>query len=338
MKKLKFAVFGCGFWSQFQIGAWQELGGVELVALFNRTRSKAEAFAKRFNVSRVYDTAEELLSKEKLDFVDIITDVDTHEKYTCLAAAHKVPVICQKPMAPGIAAARRMLDACRSAGVPLFIHENWRWQTAIRAFKSKLDSGVIGHPFRARITYSNSFPVFKNQPFLRELEQFMLTDMGAHIFDVARCLFGEAVSLYCQTASINPGIKGEDVATVLLKMKSGLHCTIELSYASPLEYDRPETYILVEGERGSIELAPDLWVRTTMDKTTESKRVTIPEHSWMDPAYAVVHSSIYEENRNLLQALTGEGKAETTGEDNFKTLTLIYLAYESARENSLVLL
>ncbi len=34
----KFAIFGCGFWSQFQLGAWQELEGAECVALYNRTR------------------------------------------------------------------------------------------------------------------------------------------------------------------------------------------------------------------------------------------------------------------------------------------------------------
>jgi predicted dehydrogenase len=84
MKKLRFAIFGCGFWSQFQLGAWKEIEGVECVALFNRTRSKAEALAERFGVPKVYDDAEELLKNEELDFIDIITDVDTHEKYTLL--------------------------------------------------------------------------------------------------------------------------------------------------------------------------------------------------------------------------------------------------------------
>ena len=48
MKKLKFAVLGCGFWSKFQIGAWTEIEGVELVAVYNRTISKAETIAEYF--------------------------------------------------------------------------------------------------------------------------------------------------------------------------------------------------------------------------------------------------------------------------------------------------
>ena len=38
----RFAVIGCGFWSQYQIAAWEEVGGVELVAVYNRSREKAE--------------------------------------------------------------------------------------------------------------------------------------------------------------------------------------------------------------------------------------------------------------------------------------------------------
>lgn len=54
----KFAILGCGFWSQFQLGAWKEIEGAECVALYNRTKSKAEELALRFGVPRVYDDAE----------------------------------------------------------------------------------------------------------------------------------------------------------------------------------------------------------------------------------------------------------------------------------------
>ena len=75
MSDLRFAVLGTGFWSQFQIPAWFEAGGVDLVAVYNRTVSKAEAVAAKFNVPKVYGDPEEMLRKEDLDFVDIITEL-----------------------------------------------------------------------------------------------------------------------------------------------------------------------------------------------------------------------------------------------------------------------
>lgn len=332
MNELRFAIIGTGFWARYQLAAWQELRGVRCVALYNRTVAKAEALARAFNVPAVYGDAAELLRRERPDFVDIITDVGTHRRFVELAAAHRVPIICQKPLAPSLADAQAMLDACRQAGVPLFVHENWRWQTPLRELKKVLDSGAIGRVFRARLTYANSFPVFDNQPFLRELEQFILTDIGTHILDTARMLFGEARALFCRTARVHPDIKGEDVATVMLGMESGATVTCEMSYASRVEHDRfPETFVLIEAERGSAELGPDYWIRVTTDAGTHARRCPPPFYPWADPRYALAQVAGVACNANLLGALRGEVPAETTGEDNLKTLRLVFGAYDSAR-------
>ena len=92
MSELRFAAFGAGFWARFQLAGWREIGGTRCVAIYNRTRAKAEALAREFGIPAVYDDAEELLRNEKLDFVDIITDVDTHARFVQLAAAHKLPI------------------------------------------------------------------------------------------------------------------------------------------------------------------------------------------------------------------------------------------------------
>jgi predicted dehydrogenase len=332
MKEMRFAIFGTGFWSGFQLAAWGELPGARCVALYNRTRAKTAALAERFGVPAVYDDPSRLLEQEKnLDFVDIITDIDSHAPLTRLVAEHGIPVICQKPLAPTLATAQAMAEICQRAGVPLLVHENWRWQAPLRALKNVLDSGYVGRVFRARVQYANSSPVFDNQPFLKDLEQFILTDIGTHILDAARFLFGEARSLYCATTRVRPDIKGEDVATVMMDM-NGAAVLCLMSYASRVEHDRfPETYVFIEGERGSVELAPDYWLRTTTAEGTMARRVPPPRYAWADPAYDLVHSSIVPCQANLLGALRGEGPAETTAEDNLRTLRLVFSAYESAR-------
>jgi len=337
MNELRFAILGTGFWARFQLAAWRELPGARCIALYNRTPGKAEKLAAEFGVPAVYDDAEKLIQKEKPDFLDVITDVETHSRFVQLAAANKTPVICQKPLAPSVAEAEKMISACASAEVPLSVHENWRWQTPIRELKKVLDSGVIGPVFRARIDYCNSFPVFNNQPFLKTLEQFILTDMGSHILDVARFLFGEATRLYCQTNQIHHDIKGEDVVSVMLRMQNGSTVVVNLSYASRVEHDRfPETFIHVEGREGSVELAPDFWLRITNSRGTETRRCPPPCYAWADPRYALVHSSIVTCHRNLLQALQNGSEPETSASDNLKTLKLVKAAYDSARENRAV--
>lgn len=336
-RKLRFAVIGTGFWANYQIPAWMELEGVELVALYNRTKSKAEILAHQFNVPRVYDSVPELLKNEKLDFVDIITDVDTHALFTKLAAQKGVAVICQKPMAPKLSVAIKMVDVCKQSRVPFFIHENFRWQAPIRKMKELLDSNAIGKVFKSRVTFCSAFPVFDNQPFLAELDEFILTDVGSHILDICRFLFGEVKTLQCHTATVNPKIKGEDVANVFMKMKSGASCYAEMSYASILEYESfPQTFILVEGERGSIQLTKDCEIRITTRQGTTSVTAKPILFPWVDPAYSLVHSSIVDCNRNILEAIQKKSKAETTGADNLESVRLVHASYASTKKNKAI--
>jgi predicted dehydrogenase len=338
MPNWRFAAFGAGFWSRYQLAAWRELGGAECVAICDPVRAKAEARAREFEVPGVYDNPEEVFRGEQLDFVDVISSPQTHRELVHLAAAHKIPVICQKPMAPSLAEAEQMVSACRDAGVPFFVHENWRWQTPIRKLKQVLVEGQIGAPFRGRLDMISGFPVFVNQPFLAQIEQFILTDLGTHILDVARFLFGEAESLYCQIQRIHQDIKGEDVATVMMKMGGRTTVLVELAYAeNALERERfPETFAFIEGDKGSAELAPDYWVRITTEAGTLAKRWRPPHYAWADPAYDVVQASMVPCLENLLQALRGAGPAETTAEDNLKTLRLVYACYDSARTGQVV--
>ncbi len=340
MSDLKFAALGAGFWARFQLSGWRELDGVRCVAICDPNRSKAERLATDLEIPAVYDDPEEMLREQQdLDFVDVVCDVDSHAPMVHLAASHKLSAVCQKPLAPDYKIAEGMVKACREAGVQLLVNENFRWQTPIREFQQVLGSGVIGRPFRGRIDFNSGFPVFRNQPFLKELEQFIITDLGSHTLDLARFLFGEAKTLYCQTRKVHKDIQGEDVATIMLEMDSAT-VLVQMAYAENyLERDRfPETYIFVEGDQGSAELGPDFWIRVTTASGTHLKRHAPPRYDWADPAYDVIHSSIVPCQANLLQALQGKGEAETTGADNLKTVKLVFSSYDSADRNGVVAL
>jgi predicted dehydrogenase len=179
-----------------------------------------------------------------------------------------------------------------------------------------------------------------NEPQLKNLDDFILTDVGTHILDIARFYFGEARTLYCQTRRVHPDIRGEDVATVMMTMGGHITVTCELGYPENfVEHDYfPETMIFVEGDKGTAEVARDYWLRVTTQNGTHARRYPPPWYPWVDPSYHVIHSSIVPCNAHFLQALRGETLAETTGEDNVKTLRLVYAAYDSARSGDAVCL
>lgn len=339
MKDLRFALYGTGFWSRFQLAAWRELEGATCVALYNRTLRKAQALAAEFGIpaDKCYDDPARLLDENAVDFIDIITDVDTHARFAGLAAERGLDAITQKPMAPDLDTARTMIARAEAAGTKLYVHENFRWQTALRALKEVVDSGAIGSPWRAHVTFNSAFPVFQNQPFLAELDRFILTDVGTHILDVIRFLFGEARTIYAQNHQVNKGIKGEDATSFMLRMVNEMTVNGEISYASRLEYENfPETVVRIEGEEASIVLDRQFWLRLTTRDGTRSWQAPPPRYPWADPAYDCVHAAIVPCNENLLAGLNGTGVAETTATDNLKTLELVYAAYDSAEAGRVV--
>src|SRR5215475_3040955 len=93
---LRFAVFGAGFWTRYQLYAWRELGGIECIAIYNRTLAKAQSIARELGIPLVYDDPAELLREVQPDFVDNITEVGGHKPLSVLCAKRRVPCICQK--------------------------------------------------------------------------------------------------------------------------------------------------------------------------------------------------------------------------------------------------
>lgn len=328
----RFAVVGAGFWAGYQLAAWAEIPGVQCVAICDPDRDRARKLAAACNVPTIYADAAEMIDRERPEFLDIIAAVPAHGPLVRLAVSRKLPVICQKPMAGRIEECESLVALCRDARVPFAIHENWRWQAPLRRVKELISQAAIGTPFRCRIDMISGFDVFANQPSLAREERFIIADLGCHLFDLARSWFGDARSVYCRASQVHPGIAGEDVATAVLAMGETT-VTVNMAYAgTPLERECfPETLVFIEGDRGSIEVAPGCVVRVTTKAGTEVTTVPPPAYAWANPKYAVVQTSMVACHTDLIRSLREGTPAETDGADNLKTMRLVFGAYESAR-------
>ena len=97
---------------------------VVLAAVCDLDVDKARSAADRHKVGSAYADAAEMLDREDLDFVDIVTTMESHVKLVGMAAARKLPTIVQKPLAPSWEDCAAVVETCRAAGVPFMVHEN----------------------------------------------------------------------------------------------------------------------------------------------------------------------------------------------------------------------
>ena len=324
-------VIGCGFWSGYQVAAWREADPSLQFVFCDREVGKAQALADRFGAVAVYSDTNTFFRDSRIEVVDVITNPSTHAALILRATERGLPVICQKPLATDEVTAAAMVARCRERGVSLYVHENFRWQPSIRHLKTLIDRGELGRPFRARLHFNSRFPVFDNQPELARLERFLLADLGVHLLDVCRFLFGEARRVYCITQRVNPTIRGEDVASLLLHMESGMTCAVEMSYATVSDLECfPQTLAEVEGEAGTIRLLPNFEYAITTRAAERRERIELPTYDWVNPRYAVAQSAMVPLHEQFLRGLRQGEAVETTGADNLHTLALTYAAYRSA--------
>jgi predicted dehydrogenase len=330
MDNLRGGLIGCGFFAQNHLHAWREVSGAEIVAACDLDEARVRTCARKFDIRGAYTDILEMLQTESLDFVDIATQATTHRSLVEAAARHGVEVICQKPLAPTLEEARATVEACRAANVRLMVHENFRWQTPMRALKEAAQD--LGELFYGRISFRSAYDVYADQPYLAEDQHFILYDLGVHLLDLARFFLGEVQRLYCQTQRVNPQIAGEDVATVLLEMTTGATCVVEMSYASKLEEELfPQTLVHLEGAKGSAILGPRYRLTVVKDDQVDRRVVSPKTYSWSTPPGEVVQDSVMAIQQHWVDCLTYGRDPETSGDDNVRTLGLVFDAYESAK-------
>ncbi|MEN5249477.1 Gfo/Idh/MocA family oxidoreductase [Brucella pseudintermedia] len=331
MAELNGALIGCGFFAINQMHAWNDVSGAKITAICDRDPERLKIVGDQFGIERRYKDAEALFADGGIDFVDIATTVASHRALVELAAAHKVPAICQKPFTKTLDDAKAMVKVCDEAGIPLMVHENFRWQTPIQAVRKALDSGVIGTPFWGRFSFRSGFDVFSGQPYLAEGDRFIIEDLGIHTLDIARFILGDVTSLVARTKRVNPKIKGEDVATILMDHENGATSIVDVSYATKLENDPfPETLIELDGTEGTIRLHQGYRLEVITPAGTAVSDVSPRLLSWASRPWHNIQESVFAIQQHWVDKLASNGETSTSGADNLKTFALVEAAYDSA--------
>lgn len=330
---LKIALIGCGFFARNQLFAWAEIAGAEVVAICDRDPERLHRTGEEFGIARCHDDAGALFAAGGFDIADIATTVASHRMLVEMAARAGVHAICQKPFAASMEDARAMVAAMQASGKSLMVHENFRWQSAIRQVIGLIRAGTVGTPFFGRVSFRSGYDVYAGQPYLAEGARFIIEDLGIHILDIARALFGEARRITATTQRVNPRIRGEDVATMLLEHESGATSVVDCSYATRRQPETfPETLIEIDGSEGSLRLDAGYLLTVQRAGRSETRGISPPLLPWAERPWHNIQESVVAIQRDFIDSLR-EGRApETSGEDNLKTLALVEAAYLSAAE------
>jgi predicted dehydrogenase len=245
MKKLRLGLLGTGIAAEkLYLPAFRELGErIELVACANRTRKKAERYARLAGVGRVVADANELLALPEVEAVLVSLPIAVQPEYVLAALQANKAVLSEKPVGPSVAAARRLIRAAARYETPWLVGENFAFMSHVRKLAELVARGELGEVrvVEARqMTFTDAENPYFHTGWRAEPEHVggFVVDAGVHLAHVVRRCFGTPRILKTQSASFEPTLPPLDTAVALLKFESGALGTwtsaFSTHYAGPM--------------------------------------------------------------------------------------------------------
>jgi len=311
------AIIGLGGQGRAHNAAYAGLPNVKLVAICEINPERLSAFINENPDVRGYTDANALFKNEDIDILSIVTNTPSHSYLTIAAVEAGVrAVLCEKPMAHSLEAAKQMIDTCATHGVRLAINHMRRWSTRYNKLCEMLQNGLIGEI--GNLIYISGGALF--------------ACIATHIFDLMRMLTRrEIISVSAGfDAFRRPNPRGEQYydpgGHALALFEGDTRAFIDLSenLGVPGWFDIHGSLgrIHIEEERGIWQIM----VRQGTDREQPpwAARNTLQPIEFPDGGEdwtSVLRAGIVE--------LLGDGKVTSSGEDGYAALEAIVAAHIS---------
>lgn len=152
---LGIGLLGAGQAGQRHLAGFQDLEAVRIVAVADADGPRARQAAVRCGATPHVDWRRLIESHPDLDAVVVALPHHLHEEAACLAAAHGLHILLEKPMATTPQGAARIVAACAAAGVGLMIGYVHRFREEARRARAWIEEGYIGEPINCTETIAS---------------------------------------------------------------------------------------------------------------------------------------------------------------------------------------
>jgi predicted dehydrogenase len=220
-----------------------------LVACCDIVPGRAKAFADKHKIPAFYENALEMLKKEKLDGVSVVTPDRAHAEAALTAIARGINVMCEKPLADTLKDARHMAAAARRKKLITAVNFSYRNNPATQKAAELVASGALGKIIHVEGAYLQSWLSASFWGNWRTSDALLwrlstkhgssgvLGDLGVHLFDLACFVAGEFASVSCVLKTFDKGVKkigkyvldANDSAVATVRFRNGavgtLHTT-----------------------------------------------------------------------------------------------------------------
>ena len=283
VEPLRVGIVGAGFIGADHAAAYARRPDVRLVGIADVDAGKAQTLAER-HVARAFASLAELLDSEHPDAVSVCTPTALHRVALERAAADRVHVLLEKPMATTVADCDAIEATARRAGITLMLGFTHRFHAELLEAKRLIEAGAIGRPMLAQ----DVFTFGEHGPWPGWYYDRAMSGGGelmhdaVHLVDRLAWLIGNPiVEVYGRTTTYARGIEGvEDGGVAVLMFANGAIGSLFVNESTyPLRSDAQSVpmpgrcELEIHGEQGTIRYRT--WHELVVDIAGQPSR-TVP--------------------------------------------------------------
>lgn len=343
MKKLKFAIIGCGRISYKHVEGLVENNEVaELVATCDVQVSLAEAkkdeYIKKMDDSSVevgvYEDYKVMLEEQSdIDVVTIATESGYHAEIAIYCMNKGKHIIVEKPMAMSIQDAEEMIAVAKKNNVKLAVAHQNRFNKPIQKLREAVDANKFGRIMNgtARILWRRDDNYYSQAPWRGtwDLDGGTLMNQCIHNIDLMQWMLGSEVErVYAETETFRNPIEAEDFGAIIVRFKNGAIGIIE---GSAVVYPKNlEETLSVFGTEGTAVIG-GLAVnelKTWRFEGEDEAAVKADLQVEIDSVYGEGHTPLF---KDVVDSINEDRKPYVSGEDAIVPLSIILAAYKSKK-------
>jgi predicted dehydrogenase len=342
MKKLKFAIIGCGRISYKHVEALAKNNEeAELVAtcdvILENAEAKKKEYIEKTGVSEssihTYADYKEMLEKEDIDVVTIATESGYHAEIAIYSMKKGLNALIEKPMALSIEDSNEMIKVAKENNVKLGVCHQNRFNKPIKKLREAVEEDKFGRIINgtARILWNRNMGYYEQAPWRGtwELDGGTLMNQCIHNIDLLQWMMGGDVErVYAECDTYLRDIEAEDFGAIIVRFKSGAIGIVEGTacvYPTNLE----ET-LSIFGETGAVSIGGlavnelETWRFAEEDEEVVKNEVNVK----IDNVYGEGHTPLF---KDVIDAINEDRAPLVSGEEGQKAMSIILAAYKSRK-------
>jgi predicted dehydrogenase len=219
-----------------------------VAGIFDKDRARASETARRWGISKVFNTLDEALSSSGVIFDLAVPPENILEVLT--SAPAKSRFLIQKPMGRHFQEAKAISKVCEQKEFLTAINFQLRYAPAMIALREALNRKLLGEivDLEVRLNLYSDWSLF---PFLQKLERVELQIHSIHYLDLIRSLLGNPRGVYARTLpDPRTGSLASSRSAVILNYGERIRCLLSINHNYPAGQVGEMGQLKIEGTEG----------------------------------------------------------------------------------------